>query len=71
MMLQDLELEAVSARTAAVSLAVRALIERLLLDGTVDARDLSAMRQFGLDSAADTQGRGTAGTQVENEVKAW
>lgn len=64
------------ARTTVVSLALQALIERLLLARVLDTRDLSAMRQLGLDLAADMRAHGATGAQVgadrlEREVLAW
>ena len=64
------------ARTTVVSLALQALIERLLLAGVLDARDLSGMRQLGLDLVADMRAHGATGAQVgadrlEREIIAW
>ena len=64
------------ARTTVVSLALQALIERLLLARVLNARDLSGMRQFGLDLAADMRANGATGAQVgadrlEREIIAW
>ena len=42
-------------RTTVVSLAVQALIERLLLQGMLNTGDLTAMREMGLRLAADLQ----------------
>ena len=64
------------ARMTAVSLALRALTERLPLAGVLDAPDLSGMRQLGLDLAADMRAHGATGAQIgadhpEREVAAW
>lgn len=68
--------ETMLARTTAVSLALQALVERLLRAGVLDAGDLSGMRQLGLDLAADMRAHGATGAQVgadrlEREVMAW
>ena len=68
--------ETMLTRTTAVSLALQALIERLLVAGVLDARDLSGMRQLGLDLAADMRAHGATGAQIgadrlEREVTAW
>ncbi len=64
------------ARTTVVSLALQALIERLLLAGVLDTRDLTGMQQFGLDLVADMRAHGATGAQVgadrlEREIGAW
>ncbi len=64
------------ARTTVVSLALQALLERLLLQGTLDGRDLIAMRQMGLELAADLRKQtGTmlqvGGARLERELIAW
>ena len=68
--------ETMLARSTVVSLALQALIERLLLAGVLDTRDLSGMRQLGLDLAADMRAHGATGAQVgaarlEREIMAW
>ena len=70
------DLETMLARTTAVSLALQSLIERLLLAGVLDVRDLSGMQQLGLDLAADMRAHGATGAQIgadrlEREVTAW
>ena len=64
------------ARTIVLSMALQALIEKLLLSGMLDARDLSAMRQLGPDLVADMRTQGAMSAQVgvdriEREVIAW
>lgn len=68
--------ELMLARTTVVSLALQALIERLLLAGVLEVRDLTGMRQLGLDLVADMRAHGATGAQVgadrlEREVTAW
>ena len=68
--------ETMLACTTTVSLALQALIERLLLAGVLDAHDLSGMRQLGLDLTADMRAHGATGAQIgadrlEREVTAW
>jgi len=62
------------ARLATVSLAVHALLDRLLIAGALTPTDLVAMRNIGLQLAADLQGEdGVAvqisGARVEAEVR--
>ena len=68
--------ETMLTRTTVVSLALQALIERLLLQGTLNNGDLTAMRDMGLQLAADLQAQsGTlpqiGGARLEREVRAW
>ncbi len=68
--------ETMLTRTTVVSLALQALVERLLLRGVLDISDLSAMRDMGLQLAADLQAQaGTmpqiGGARLEREVRAW
>jgi hypothetical protein len=63
-------------RTTVVSVALQALIGRLVGDGILDAGDLVAMREIGLQLAADLMDQGGSGAQVagermEREVDAW
>jgi hypothetical protein len=63
-------------RTTVVSLALQALIERLLLQGTLTVADLGAMRGMGLQLAADLQAQsGTlpqvGGARLAREIMAW
>ncbi len=55
--------ETILARTTVVSLAVQALLERLLLAGTLTADDLVAMRKFGLDLTEDLREHGATGAR--------
>jgi hypothetical protein len=64
------------ARQTAISLAVQALIERLLVTGRLDPTDLVAMREFGLQLADGLRADGNsalqvAGARVESEVRAF
>ena len=64
------------ARTIVVSMALQALIERLLLAGVLDTRDLTGMRQLGLNLVADMRAHGEVDAQVgvdriEREIAAW
>ena len=68
--------ETMLARTTVVSLALQALMERLLLKGVLTAGDLTAMRGFGLDLVDGLRAHGATGPQVgadrlEREVMAW
>lgn len=68
--------ELMLARTIVVSMALQALIERLLLAGVLDARDLTGMRQLGLDLVADMRAHGAADAQIgvdriEREITVW
>lgn len=68
--------ETMLTRTTVVSLALQALIERLLLQGTLNTGDLTAMRDMGLQLAADLQAQaGTVpqigGARLEREVRTW
>src|SRR5437868_6089578 len=63
-------------RTTTVSLALQALIERLLLRGVLDTSDLAAMRDMGLQLADDLQAHGgtfpqVGGARLQREVVAW
>ncbi len=68
--------EVMLTRTTVVSLALQALIERLLLSGALDQRDLAAMRDIGLQLAADLKAEtGTmpqiGGARLECEITEW
>lgn len=68
--------ETMLTRTTVVSLALQALIERLLLQGTLTTEDLTAMRDMGLQLAADLKAQsGTipqiGGARLEREVRTW
>lgn len=70
------EPELLLTRTTVVSLALQALIDRLLLSGTLDQRDLAAMRDMGLQLAADLKAQtGTmsqiGGARLEREITEW
>ena len=70
------ELEAMLVRTTVVSLALQTLIGRLVSNGTLDKADLAAMRETGLELAADLQAHGGTGAQIagarlESEMAAW
>ena len=70
------DLEAMLARTTAVSLALQALVERLLLAEVLKPDDLLEMRRFGLELADDMRAHGSTGAQVgaarlELEIVAW
>jgi len=70
------ELEAMLVRTTVVSLALQTLIGRLVSNGTLDKADLAAMRETGLELAADLQAYGGTGAQIagarlEGEMAAW
>ena len=56
--------ETMLARTTVASLALRTLIERLLLAKVLNTRDLSGLRQLGLDLAADMRAHGATGAQI-------
>ena len=63
-------------RTTVVSLALQALIDRLLLQGTLTATDLAAMRDMGLQLADDLQAQAgslpqVGGARLAGEVMAW
>lgn len=59
--------ERMAARLITVDLAVQALIERLLLAGTLDPSDLLAMRELGVQLAAELK----EPFQVEQEVRSF
>jgi hypothetical protein len=76
MSLAGANLESLLARQTAVSLAVQALIERLLVTGKLDPADLISMREFGLQLADGLRMDGNsavqiAGERVEEEVRAF
>lgn len=63
-------------RTTVVSVALKALIARLTADGVLDAGDLVAMREVGLQLASDLceqvgTGAQVAGARLAREVDAW
>lgn len=68
--------ETMLARTTVVSLALQALVERLVLAGVLTGRDLVGMRRLGLELAEDLRAHGASGAQVgaerlEQEIVAW
>ena len=68
--------EALLTRLSAVSLAVQALIERLIQSGKLEPSDLVQMREFGLELADQMQAVGNShvqvsGARVEDEVRAF
>ena len=68
--------ETMLARTTVVSLALQALVERLLMSGVLTPTDLEQMRLFGLELCADMNAHGSSGAQVgatrlEFEIRAW
>ena len=68
--------EMLLARHTAVSLAVQALIERLVLSGTLTPPDLVQLREFGLQLADQLKQHGSSGAQVggirlDAEIRAW
>lgn len=70
------ELEAMLVRTTVVSLALQALVGRLLANGTLDKADLAAMRDIGSQLAADLQAHSGSGAQIggarlQDEMAAW
>lgn len=70
------ELEAMLVRTTVVSLALQALVGRLVANGMLDKADLAAMRDIGLQLAADLQAHGGSGAQIggarlQGEMAAW
>ncbi len=70
------ELEAMLVRTTVVSLALQALVGRLVANGTLGKADLAAMRDIGSQLAADLQAHGGSGAQIggarlEGEMAAW
>lgn len=70
------ELEAMLVRTTVVSLALQALVGRLVSSGTLNKIDLAAMREIGLELAAAFQAHGNTGVQIacaqlEREMAAW
>ena len=59
-------------RTSVISVALQALIGRLIADGTLDKGDLVAMREVGMELAADLRASGVvAGELMSREVEAW
>ena len=70
------EAEAMLVRTTVVSLALQALVGRLVANGTLGKADLLAMRETGLQLAADLRQHGGTGAQIagdtmEREVAGW
>ncbi len=70
------ELEAMLVRTTVVSLALQALVGRLVANGMLDKADLAAMRDVGSQLAADLQAHGGSGAQIggarlESGMAAW
>lgn len=68
--------EGMLVRTTVVSVALQALVKRLVLNGTLSQADLLAMREMGLQVVADLRLLGGAGAQIagdwmEREVAAW
>ena len=68
--------ESMLARQTAISLAVQALIERLLVTGRLNPTDLVTMREFGLQLADGMRAESNsamqvAGERVEAEVRAF
>jgi hypothetical protein len=63
-------------RTTVVSVALQSLIGRLMADGRLDGGDLVAMRETGLQFAADLRAQSdsasqVAGARMEREVVVW
>ncbi len=63
-------------RTTVVSLALQALVGRLVANGTLGKADLAAMRDIGSQLAADLQAHGGSGAQIggarlQGEMAAW
>lgn len=70
------ELEAMLVRTTVVSLALQTLVGRLVSNGTFNQTDLAAMRETGLQLAADLRAHGGTGAQIggarlEGEMAGW
>lgn len=70
------ELEAMLVRTTVVSLALQALVGRLVANGTLGKADLAPMRDIGSQLAADLQAHGgngaqIGGAQLQGEMAAW
>ncbi len=68
--------ETLLARNTAVSLAVQALIERLLLAGVLTPPDLVQLREFGLQWADQLKEYGSTEAQVSSgrldaEIREW
>lgn len=66
--------ELIWVRTTVVSLALQALVGRLSVNGVFDKGDLVAMRELGLQFAADMQerpGMEAAGALIGAEVENW
>ncbi len=68
--------ETLLARHTVVSLALQALIERLLLAGALTPPDLVQLREFGLELADQLKQHGSSGAQVggdrlDAEIRAW
>ncbi len=70
------ELETMLVRTTVVSLALQALVGRLVSSGALNKIDLAVMREIGLELAAAFQAHGSTGVQIasarlEREMAAW
>ena len=70
------DLEQLLVRQTVISLALQALIERLVTSGQLKPVDLTVMREFGLQLAEDLRAHGGSGAQiggdrVEAEIRAW
>lgn len=67
--------EEMVARLTTVSAAVHALLNRLLIAGVLGPNDLAAMRELGLQLAADIREAGSglkvSGDRLEAEVRAF
>ena len=74
MPIDELEYEVMRYRSTVVSVALQALIGRLTTSGTLDHGDLVAMREIGLELAADlgrAKGRPEIGARLTAETDAW
>jgi len=76
MVFPSAELDTLLVRTTVVSLALQTLVGRLVANGTLDKADLTAMRETGLQLAADLRAHGGTGPQIggarlEGEIAAW
>jgi len=61
-------------RTTVISVAVQALIARLLMSGALSQGDIVVMRETGLQLAADLAelgGKQLSGERMTSEVEAW
>ncbi len=72
----DTDSETLLARHTAVSLAVQALVERLLLASVLTPRDLVQLREFGLQWADHLKQYGSTGIQIDGdrldaEIREW